>query len=156
MLYTNAKDLYRSSFPKSRFKGSSLPQYDNGGSPMSVQPTFLQSGNNFLASNTGKGISAGAGLAGELISQYGGDGAFAAGASGALKGASAGAQFGLIGAGVGAVGGAAYGLLMRQQELKKEEEAKEQKKQEDLAMNYQTSKAILSTYPTEGVADAGF
>jgi len=149
MTYTNAKDLYRSSFPKSRFKGSSLPQYDNGGS-------FLKKGNAFLASNTGKGISAGAGLAGELISQYGGDGAFAAGASGALKGASAGAQFGLIGAGVGAVGGAAYGLLMRQQELKKEEEAKEQKKQEDLAMNYQTSKAILSTYPTEGVADAGF
>ncbi len=156
MTYTNAKDLYRSPFPKSRFKGSSLPQYNNGGSPMSVQPTFLQKGDTFLASNAGKGISAGAGLAGELINQYGGDGAFAAGASGALKGASAGAQFGLIGAGVGALGGAAYGLLMREQELKKEEEAKEQKNQEDLAMNYQTSKAILSTYPTEGVADAGF
>lgn len=156
MLYTNAKDLYKSSFPKSRFKGSSLPQYNNGGSPMSVQPTFLQKGNTFLSSNAGKGISAGAGIAGELISQYAGDGALAAGASGALKGASAGAQFGLIGAGVGALGGAAYGLFMQQQQAKKEEEAREQKKQEDLAMNYQTSKAILSTYPTEGVADAGF
>lgn len=153
MLYTNAKDLYKSSFPKSRFKGSSLPQYNYGGSP---KRTFLEKGNAFLSSNTGAGISAGAGIAGELISQYAGDGAFAAGASGALKGASAGAQFGLIGAGVGALGGAAYGVLMQQQQAKKEEEAREQKKQEDLAMNYQTSKAILSTYPTEGVADAGF
>lgn len=151
MLYTNAKDLRSSQIPRSRFKGSSLPQYDLGG--------ILQIGNQ--AGNLIGGIDA---ADGDLNP-------YAATGAGALKGAAMGAKLGsivpgvgtAIGAGAGALIGGAAGLFKERQQQAALDEAKAAKlKQEqdrkralELA-NLQASKAILSTYPTQGVADAGF
>lgn len=167
MLYTNAKDLYKSNLPKPRFKGSSLPKYFGGG--------WIETANYFMGSEQGQNLLGGLGKAGNLLGAAdaidGDMNPYMAGASGALKGAQLGAKLGSfvpgIGNVVGAVGGAAIGagaaLLQERKQEKMREEAELQKKKEEEnrrrlleAANMQASKAILSTYPTSGVADAGF
>ena len=90
MLYTNAKDLRSSQIPRSRFKGSSLPQYDLGG--------ILQIGSQ--AGNLIGGIDA---ADGDLNP-------YAATGAGALKGAAMGAKLGSIVPGVGTAIGAGAGF----------------------------------------------
>lgn len=164
MKYTNAKDLRNTSIPKSRMKGSKLPQYGWAG--------------NFNASKTGQYMNDNAGAISSLantgaagitaLDQLDGKTSMlGAGASGALKGASMGMAFGpagaLVGAGVGLVGGAVMGHFKSKQE---EEAAREEEKQKRMmkdqmrlnneAQSLAASKAILSTYPTSGVTNAGF
>ena len=168
MLYTNAKDLRSSQIPRSRFKGSSLPQYGYG--------AMLSQAGKFLGSDQGSALL---GNLGQLGTAVGGldatDGdmnPYAAAGAGALKGVGMGAKLGnmivpgiggAIGAGAGALIGGAAGLYKERQQqaqLDEEEAAKlrlEQQRKRALELaNLQSSKAVLSTYPTQGVADAGF
>lgn len=159
MVYTNAKDLYKSSIPKARFKGSSLPRYAGGG--------WLETAGTFLKSDQGQNVMGGLGTVGNYLGMVDGvDGKtnpYLSGAAGALKGAQMGAKFGPLGAGIGAAAGVGLALYKSHQEkqMAAELEAQKLKEEQDRknrleAANYESSKAILSTYPTSGVADAGF
>ena len=159
MLYTNANDLRSTQFPRSRFKGSKLPQYNLGG----WLGDNIGSVNQFA--NMGAGtISAIDGMDGDLNP-------YASAGAGALKGAAMGAKLGtivpglgnVVGAAGGAIIGGAAGLIkerMQQKQLDAAAEEKriaDQRRKQDLeASNLQSSKAILATYPTSGVANAGF
>lgn len=159
MYYTNAKDLYKTPLPKSRLKGSKLPSYGLGA---------------WIGSNVG-GINQFANLgAGAITSIDAMDGdlnPYASAGAGALKGAALGAKLGtvvpglgnVVGAAGGAIIGGAAGLIkerMQQKQLDAAELEKiklEEERRRSLEVaNLQASKAILSTYPTSGVADAGF
>lgn len=167
MLYTNAKDLRSSQIPRSRFKGSSLPQYGYG--------AMLTQAGKFLGSDQGSALLGNLGQLGTAVGSLdatdGDMNPYLAAGSGALKGAQLGAKLGsfvpgvgnLVGAGVGALAGGAAGLYKERQQqaqLDEAEEAKlrlEQQRKRALELaNLQASKAVLSTYPTQGVADAGF
>ena len=159
MHYTNAKDLYRNPYPRSRFKGSSLPQYAGGG--------WLETAGVFLDSDQGKNLMGGLGTVGNYLGMAdavdGKTNPYLSGAAGALKGAQMGAKFGPIGAGVGAAAGIGLALYKARQEKQQAEEIALEKQKEDeykkeslRVANLQTSKGILDTYPTTGVTDAGF
>lgn len=167
MLYTNAKDLRSSQIPRSRFKGSSLPQYGYG--------ALLSQAGKFLGSDQGSALLGNLGQLGTAVGSLdAADGdlnPYASAGAGALKGAQLGAKLGsfvpgvgnVIGAGAGALIGGAAGLYKERQQQAQLDEAeaaklkleKERKRALELA-NLQSSKAVLSTYPTQGVADAGF
>ena len=168
MYYTNAKDLYRSPLPKSRFKGSSLPQY--GWGAVAKQFATSQYGQDMvgkLAPQLGQlGTMLGAADAVDgQMNPYLSTGA------GALKGAQLGAKLGsvvpgvgnVVGAGVGALigGGAALLKARKEEDLREEAELQKQKEEEYRkeslrVANLQTDKGILDTYPTSGVTNAGF
>jgi len=168
MVYTNAKDLYKSSIPKSRFKGSSLPQYGYG--------AMLTQAGNFLGSDKGSALLGNLGQLGTAVGSLdavdGDMNPYAAAGAGALKGVGMGAKLGnmilpgvggAIGAGAGALIGGAAGLYKERQQQAQLDEAEaaklklEQQRKRALELaNLQSSKAVLSTYPTQGVADAGF
>jgi hypothetical protein len=168
MVYTNAKDLYKSSIPKSRFKGSSLPQYGYG--------AMLTQAGKFLGSDQGSALLGNLGQLGTAVGSLdavdGDMNPYAAAGAGALKGVGMGAKLGnmilpgvggAIGAGAGALIGGAAGLYKERQQQAQLEEAEaaklklEQQRKRALELaNLQSSKAVLSTYPTQGVADAGF
>lgn len=158
-MYTDAKQLRVSSYPRSRMKGSSLPRYNNGGQVAQ-----------YMAANQGALSGAANMLSGGIMTLDQLDGKtspWATAGAGALKGASAGMAFGpwgaAIGAGIGLIGGAIGGSMKSKAEeeaLRKQEEAKRKAEQaiadqKELAA-LSTSKAILQTYPTSGVANAGF
>jgi hypothetical protein len=76
--------------------------------------------------------------------------------AGALQGASTGLAFGPIGAGIGAVAGGLTGLISGISEKKQEDEMKQRRRESDERRFNISSRAILSNYPTQGVATSGF
>ena len=167
MHYTNAKDLYRTPYPRSRFKGSSLPQYAGGG--------WLETAGVFMKSDQGQKLMGNLGTLGNYMGMAdAADGQmnpYLSTGAGALKGAQMGAKLGSIVPGVGnvvgAVGGALIGggaaLLKARKEEEAREEAELQKQKEEeyrketlRVANLTADKGILDTYPTTGVTDAGF
>lgn len=159
MKYTNAKNLYSTSIPKSRIKGSSLPRYSWGGDV-----------GQYMKDNAGSLSQAGnVGAAGIMaLDQLDGKTSpWASAGAGALKGASMGMAFGplgaAVGAGVGLVGGAVMGKMKSnaEQEAERQAEIAEKRRKDSIKLqkeftSMQNSKAILAGYPTSGVADAGF
>jgi len=139
-------------------KGSSLPRYSNGGE-------FNLQGALDIGSQLGN-IIGGVDAADGDLNPY------AAAGAGALKGVGMGAKLGnmivpgiggAIGAGAGALIGGAAGLIgERRQQAELDRAAEEKRRADEMrkaqlqAANMQASKAILATYPTSGVADAGF
>jgi len=167
MVYTNPKDLRRSAFPRSRFKGSSLPQYVGGG--------WLETANYFMNSDQGQKLVGNLGQLGTMVGAAdavdGKMNPYLSTGAGALKGAQMGAKLGsvvpglgtAVGAGVGALVGGGAALLKARKEEEAREEAELQKQKEEeyrkeslRVANLQTDKGILDAYPTTGVTDAGF
>lgn len=167
MHYTNAKDLYRTPYPRSRFKGSSLPQYAGGG--------WLETANYFMNSDQGQKLMGNLGQVGNMVGAFdatdGKMNPYLSTGAGALKGAQMGAKLGsvvpglgtAVGAGVGAVIGGGAALLKARKEEEAREEAELQKQKEEeyrketlRVANLTADKGILDTYPTTGVVDAGF
>ena len=167
MHYTNAKDLYRTPYPRSRFKGSSLPQYSAGG--------WLETAGVFMKSDQGQKLMGNLGTLGNYMGMAdAADGQmnpYLSTGAGALKGAQMGAKLGsivpgvgnVVGAGVGALIGGGAALLKARKEEEAREEAELQKQKEEeyrketlRVANLTADKGILDTYPTTGVTDAGF
>lgn len=76
--------------------------------------------------------------------------------AGALQGAASGSAFGPIGIGIGAGIGGLTGLISGMGQKKQEDEMKQRRRETDERRFNISSRAILSNYPTQGVATSGF